>query len=31
MFKYSAEGYVERDGVLQPKRVFEATVMGVLL
>lgn len=31
MFKYSAEGYVEREGVLQPKRVFEATVMGVLL
>ncbi len=30
MFKYSAEGFVERDGVLQPKRVFEATVMGVL-
>ncbi len=31
MFKYSAEGYVEREGVLQQKRVFEATVMGVLL
>ena len=31
MFKYSAEGFVERDGVLQPKRVFEATVLGVLL
>lgn len=31
MFRYAAEGYVERDGVLQPKRVFEATVLGVLL
>ena len=31
MFKYSAEGYIERDGVLQPKRVFEANVIGVLL
>lgn len=31
MFKYAAEGFVERDGVLQPKRVFEAKVLGVIL
>ncbi|MEM9382578.1 MAG: hypothetical protein AAGB93_21675 [Planctomycetota bacterium] len=31
MFKYAAEGYIERDGVLQPKRVFEAKVLGVIL
>ncbi|MEM6671882.1 MAG: hypothetical protein AAF726_03505 [Planctomycetota bacterium] len=31
MFKYAAEAYIERDGELQPKRVFEAEVLGVLL
>lgn len=31
MFRYAAEGFVVRDGVLQEKRVFEATVLGVLL
>jgi 3-hydroxyacyl-[acyl-carrier-protein] dehydratase len=31
MFKYAAQGFVEQDGVLKPKRVFEATVLGVLL
>jgi 3-hydroxyacyl-[acyl-carrier-protein] dehydratase len=31
MFKYQAEAYIERDGVLQPKRCFEAEVLGVLL
>ena len=30
MFRYQAEGYIERDGELQAKRVFEATVLGVL-
>lgn len=30
MFRYLAEGYIEKDGELQTKRVFEATVLGVL-
>ncbi len=30
MFRYRAEGYNEVDGVLGEKRVFEATVLGVI-
>lgn len=30
MFRYAAEAYVEKDGVLEPKRVFETTVLGVI-
>ncbi|MEL6427994.1 MAG: hypothetical protein AAFP22_10200 [Planctomycetota bacterium] len=31
MFRYEAEGYLEKDGSLQEKRVFESIVLGVLL
>lgn len=30
MFRYAAEGYVEIDGTLQQKRVFESKVLGVI-
>ncbi|MEM9379800.1 MAG: hypothetical protein AAGB93_07590 [Planctomycetota bacterium] len=31
MFKYATQGFVETDGVLSPKRCFEADVLGVIL
>jgi len=30
MFRYAAQGFVEREGVLQPKMVFESTVLGIV-
>lgn len=31
MFRYATEAHIERDGVVEATRVFEATVLGVLL
>lgn len=31
MFRYAAQGYLERDGELDPNRVFESTVLGVII